>query len=149
MALYVQVVNNQLVQCIDTEPPVPVGQDGWKNAVEIKPPLVPYQQGWNGPFYNLESNPVEIVYTVYDFTIDERKGGLNSQNTSQFNQVVAIEAQKETDPDPTSHYDPAVVAVAQTRYQNIRDEIDAATTQEQCDIIQEELNAFVPPTKVI
>ena len=145
MALYVQVVNGQLAQCWDTPPPVPVGTDGWKNAVEIKPDLVPYRQGWNGPFYRLELDPAEIYYTVYDFTVDERKGGLDGQNTQQFNQVVAYETKKETDPDPDSHYDPAVVAEYQLRYQQIRDEIVAATTQDECDTIQAELNAFVPP----
>jgi hypothetical protein len=148
MALYVQVVNGALAQCWDTPPPVPVGTDGWKNAIEIKPELVPYRQGWNGPFYRLELDPAEIYYTVYDFTVDERKGGLTGQNTMQFNQVVAFEAKKETDADPDSHYDPAVVAVAQTRYENIRTQIDAATTQDECDAIQEELNAFVPPQAV-
>ena len=148
MALYAQVVNNQLAQCWDTTPPVPVGQDGWKNAIEIKPDLVPYRQGWNGPFYRLELDPAEIYYTVYDFTVDERKGGLTSQNTMQFNQVVAFEAQKETDPDPDSHYDPAVVAAAQTRYEEIRVQIAAATTQDECDAIQEELNQFVPPKAI-
>ena len=148
MALYVQIVNGQLAQCWDTTPPVPVGTDGWKNAIEIKPALVPYRQGWNGPFYRLELDPAEIYYTVYDFTVDERKGGMNGQNTSQFNQVVAFETKKETDSYPDSHYDPAVVEVAQLRYQQIRDEITAATTQDELDAIQEQLNNFVPPQAV-
>lgn len=148
MALYVQVVNGQLAQCWDTPPPVPVGTDGWKNAIEIKPELVPYRQGWNGPFYRLELDPAEIYYMVYDFTVDERKGGMNGQNTSQFNQVVAFEVRKETDSNPDSHYDPAVVATAQTRYEDIRTQIVAATTQDELDVIQEELNAFVPPQAV-
>lgn len=148
MSLYVQVIDGNLAQCWDTPPPVPVGTDGWKDAIEIRPTLIPYRQGWNGPFYRLELDPAEIYYTVYDFTVDERKGDLNSQNTIQFNQVVAFEAQKETDSNPDSHYDPAVVAAAQTRYEDIRSQIIAATTQEECDAIQEELNAFVPPQAV-
>lgn len=146
MSLYIQVIDGNLAQCWDTPPPVPVGTDGWKNAIEIRPALIPYRQGWNGPFYRLELDPAEIYYTVYDFTVDERKGGLDSQNTLQFNQVVAFETKKETDPDPNTHYDPVVVAAAQNRYQDIRDQIAAATTQEECDAIQEELNSFVPPT---
>ena len=145
MALYVQVVNGQLAQCWDTPPPVPVGTDGWKNAIEIKPELVPYRQGWNGPFYRLNLDPAEIYYTVYDFTVDERKGGMYGQNTMQFNQVVAYETKKETDDNPDSHYDPAVVAEYQVRFQNIRSEIDAAVTMDELDPIQAELDAFVPP----
>jgi len=148
MALYVQVVNGQMAQCIDTTPPVPVGQDGWRNAVEIKPTPIPYHQGLNGPVYDCTKDPVEIVWTVFDFTVDDRKSSQNGQNTSQFNQVVAFETRKETDPDPDSHYDPAVVAAAQTRYQDLRDQIAAATTNEELDVTQQELNNFVPPQAV-
>ena len=35
MALYVQIIDGQVAQCIDTVPPSPIGTDGWKNAVEI------------------------------------------------------------------------------------------------------------------
>lgn len=142
---YVQVVNGQMAQCIDTPPPVPVGQDGWKNAIEVKPALIPYHQYYEGPVYMCDLDPVEIVWTVHDFTVEQRKGGLDSQNSSQFNATVAYEAQKETDSNPDSHYDPAVVAAAQTRYETIRAEIAAATTQEECDAIQAELNNWTPP----
>ena len=142
---YVQVINGQMAQCIDTPPPVPVGQDGWKNAIEVKPALVPYQQYYEGPVYHCDLDPVEIVWTVHDFTVEQRKGGLDSQNSSQFNATVTYEAQKETDSNPDSHYDPAVVAAAQTRYETIRTEIAAATTQEECDTIQAELNNWTPP----
>lgn len=148
MSLYVQVVNGQMAQCIDTYPPVPVGQDGWKNAIEIKPTPIPYYQGLNGPFYDCAKDPVEIVWTTYDFTIDDRKSSQNSQNTAQFNQVVAYEVSKETDSDPTSHYDPAVVAAAQQRYESLRAQIAVATTNEELDVTQAELNNFVPPQVV-
>ena len=145
MSLYVQVVQGKMAQCIDTTPPAPVGQDGWKNAIEILPTPIPYRQGLSGPEYLCDKDPVEVVWTIYDFTIDERKSSQNGQNTAQFNQVVAYETKKETDPDPDSHYDPVVVADAQARFQRIRDQINAAATNEELDVTQEELNAFVPP----
>jgi len=141
MALYVQVVNNQMAQCIDTTPPVPVGQDGWTNAVEIKPTPVPYRQGLNGPVYDCSKNPVEIVWTVFDYDIPTRKNSQLGQASGQFNQVVAQQTALETDSNPDSHYDPAVVAAAQTRYQDLRDQINAATTQDELDVTQAELNA--------
>ena len=140
MALYVQVVNNQMAQCIDTTPPVPVGQDGWKNAIEIKPTPVPYRQGLNGPVYDCSKDPVEIVWTVFDYDIPTRKNSQLGQNTSQYNQVVAQQVALETNGNPDDHYDPAVVAAAQTRFQNLRDQINAATTQEELDVTQAELN---------
>ena len=144
--LYVQVVNGEMGQCWDTPPPVPVGQDGWKYAIEIIPTTIPYQQGLNGPVYDCTKDPVEIVWTVYEISIDSRKSDMKGQNASQFNQVVAYEAQTETDGNPNTHYDAQVVADAQTRYERINVEITAATTQDQLDVIQQELNAFVPPS---
>jgi hypothetical protein len=141
MALYVQVVNNQMAQCIDTTPPVPVGQDGWKNAIEIKPTPVPYRQGLNGPVYDCSKDPVEIVWTVFDYDIPTRKNSQLGQNSSQFNQVVAQQAALETDGNPDSHYDAAVVAAAQARYEDLNVQINAATTQEELDVTQAELNS--------
>lgn len=140
MPLYVQIVNNTMAQCIDTPPPVPVGQDGWKNAVEAKPAIIQGRQYYEGPFYNCLVDPVEISWTVNDMTVDERKGGMYSQNTIQLNQTVAAEDKKGTDADPT------VAAAAQTRYQNINTELDAATTMDALDTIQTELNNWTPPT---
>jgi hypothetical protein len=141
MALYVQVVNNQMAQCIDTTPPVPVGQDGWKNAVEIKPTPVPYRQGLNGPVYDCSKDPVEIVWTVFDYDIPTRQSSQLGQNTSQYNQVVAGQVALETNANPDDHYDPAVVAAAQARYESLRTQINAATTQEELDVTQAELNS--------
>ena len=140
MALYVQVVNGTMAQCIDTPPPVPVGQGGWKNAIEIKPTPIPYQQGLNGPVYLCDKDPVEIVWTLFEFTIDEQKGGKYAQAAQQFDAVVAAQVALETNSNPDDHYDPAVVAAAQTRYEAIRAQIDVATTQEQLDEIQRELD---------
>ena len=141
MALYVQVVNNQMAQCIDTTPPVPVGQDGWKNAVEIKPTPVPYRQGLNGPVYDCSKDPVEIVWTVFDYDIPTRQSSQLGQNTSQYNQVVAGQVALETNSNPDDHYDPAVVAAAQARFEDLRTQINAATTQEELDVTQAELNS--------
>ena len=140
MALYVKVVNNQMAQCIDTTPPVPVGQDGWKNAVEIKPTPAPYRQGLNGPVYDCSKDPVEITWTLFDFTIEEQKGGKSAQAASQFNAVVVGQVALETNSNPADHYDPAIVAAAQTRYETIKGQIDVATTQEHLDTIQQELD---------
>ena len=144
--LYVQVVNGEMAQCWDTIPPVPVGQDGWRYAVEIIPTVIPYQQGLNGPVYDCTKDPVEIVWTIYEIPMDSRKSSMKGQNSSQFNQVVAYEAQTETDGNPNTHYDAQVVADAQTRYELINVEITNATTQAELDTIQTQLDNFVPPS---
>lgn len=140
MAFYVQVIDGQMAQCINTEPPVPVGQDGWKNAIEIKPIPIPYQQGLNGPAYLCDKDPVEIVWTLFEFTIDEQKGGKYAQAAQQFDAIVAGQVALETNSNPEDHYDPAAVADAQARYESIKAQIDVATTQEQLNAIQQELD---------
>ena len=145
--LYVQVVNGEMAQCWDTPPPVPVGQDGWKLAVEVKPEIIQNRQGLNGPVFDLSKDPVEIVWTVFDISVADRKSGLQGQNSGQFSQVVAFQAQTETDGDPDTHYDAVAVSDAQTRYQLLKTEIEAAKTHAKLDTLQEQLNTFVPPTK--
>jgi len=141
MSLYVQVVNNQMAQCQDTPPPVPVGQDGWKNAIEIRPTPIPYRQGLNGPVYECSKDPVEIVWTLYDLDVPTRQVSQLGQNTSQYCEVVRQQTALEVNNNPDDHYDPVIVAAAQARYQNLRTQINAATTQEELDVTQVELNS--------
>ena len=145
--LYVQVVNGEMAQCWDTVPPVPVGQDGWKLAVEVKPEIIQNRQGLNGPVFDLSKDPVEIVWTAFDISVADRKSGLQGQNSGQFSQVVAFQAQTETDSDPDTHYDAVAVSDAQTRYQLLKTEIESALSHDELDVLQEQLNTFVPPTK--
>ena len=141
MSLYVQVIDNKMAQCIDTTPPVPIGQDGWKNAIEICPTPVPYRQGLNGPVYDCSKDPVEIVWTVYDLDIPARKISQLDENKFQFNNVVSQQVALEHNINPDDHYDPAIVATAQARYEDLRTQIKAATTQEELDVTQAQLNS--------
>ena len=76
MSHYVQVVNGEMVHCWDSPPPVPVGQDGWRNAIEINPPLIPHRQYYSGHHFDISKDPVEIVWTVTDISVADRKNGL-------------------------------------------------------------------------
>ena len=71
MSLYVQIVNGQVAQCIDSTPPSPVGTDGWKNAVEVRPTIVPNRQGYTAHTFDLTTDPVQIVYGVFDISVME------------------------------------------------------------------------------
>jgi hypothetical protein len=78
---------------------------------------------------------------VFDYDIPTRKNSQLGQNSGQFNQVVAQQSALETDGNPDTHYDATVVATAQVRYQDLRDQINAATTQEELDVTQAALNS--------
>ena len=85
-------------------------QDGWKNAIEVRPDIAQGRQYYEGPFFNCTVDPVEISWTVHDLSVADRQGGLVGQNNMQFQQVVNAQARLQTSPDSTQKYDPTVVA---------------------------------------
>ena len=46
MSLYVRIENDQVKDCWDTPPAEGVGNNGWKNAIEIRPTIIPDRQGY-------------------------------------------------------------------------------------------------------
>ena len=93
MSLFVQVVNEEVKQVWDTQPPA--GEEGWKSAVEVKPDLTAERQVYDGHTFDISVDPVQIVYAVRDITVDERKGSLIGQAQAAYRSVVQAEMQKE------------------------------------------------------
>ena len=95
MSLFVQVVNGEVAQVWDTQPPA--GEAGWKSAVEVHPEITDGKQIYTGHTFDLTADPVEIVYGVEDLTIAQRKEGLISQAKSAYQQVANEQTQLEVD----------------------------------------------------
>ena len=93
MALYVKVVDNEVTQVWDTQPPE--GEAGWKSAVEVRPDITDGKQIYTAHTFDLTADPVEIVYGVEDLTIAQRKEGLISQAKSAYQQVANEQTQLE------------------------------------------------------
>lgn len=74
--LYVQVINDAVKHCWDTKPTEGVGNNGWKEAVEVRPNIVAGRQRYAAHTFDITKDPVEIVYPVIDITVDERKAGM-------------------------------------------------------------------------
>jgi len=129
MALYVKVVNNQVVECWDTPPADGVGNNGWMNAVEVRPTITPNRQGYTAHTFDLTKNPVEIVYGTFDISVDDRKSSMKSAASFAFQQVVNQQAQK------GSAYDASAVATALSAMQTREAAIDACTTHDQLDAL--------------
>ena len=129
MSLFVQIVNNEVKQCWDTPPPDGVGNNGWKNAVEIRPNIIANRQGYTSHHFDLSTDPVQIVYGTFDITVDERKGGMKANAGFEFQRVIQEQAR-----DP-SKYDPAAVAAAQAAVAPKIAAIDAATTHDELDAL--------------
>jgi len=125
--LYVRIQNNEVVQCWDTQPPV--NEDGWKEAIEVRPDIIPHRQGYTAHVFDITKTPVEIVYGTFDITVDERKGGMIANASFAFQQVIQEQAR-----DPLK-YDPAAVTAAHEAIQPKIDAINAATTHDELDAL--------------
>lgn len=131
--LFVKIVNNEVTQCWDTQPPA--GESGWKSAIEVRPALTPHRQMYTAHHFDITKDPVEIVWGVQDISPEDRKGGMRSQAAAAFQQVVQEEMRKEVDEFPETRYDAAVVDAARVAFENKVTAINACTTHEQLDAL--------------
>jgi hypothetical protein len=127
MSLYVRIQNNAVAAVWDTAPPA--DQDGWKSAVEVRPAIVAHRQGYTAHTFNLNTDPVQIVYGTYDISVADRKGSMIANASSNFQQVVHEQLS-----DPST-YDAAAVAAAQAAIAPRVADIEAATTHDELDAL--------------
>ena len=129
MSLYVQIVNGEVKQCWDTPPSEGVGNNGWKNAVEVRPAITAHRQGYTAHTFDISKDPVEIVYGTFDISVDERKGGMKGNAQFEFQRVVNQQAS-----NPVTYDASAIEAARQTMVAK-QAAIDAATTHDELDAL--------------
>lgn len=125
--LHVRIQNNEVTDVWDTLPPA--NQDGWKDAIEVRPAIIANRQGYTAHTFDISKTPVEIVYGTFDITVDERKSGMISNASFAFQQVLQEQAR-----DPLK-YDPAAVAEAQAAVAPRVVAIETATTHDELDAL--------------
>ena len=74
MPLWVKVSNDVVVQCWDTPPPA--GDEGWREAIEVRPPVTAYREVYGQHYFDLTKTPVEIVWPVEAVSIEDRKADM-------------------------------------------------------------------------
>lgn len=129
MALYVRIENNEVKDVWDTPPAEGVGNNGWKNAVEVRPAITPNRQGYTAHTFNLSTDPVQIVYGVFDITVDDRKAGMKANAQFQFQQAVRQASQD------MANFDANVITAAKAAAEAKVAAIEAATTHDELDAI--------------
>ena len=132
MALYVQIIDGQVAQCIDTVPPSPIGTDGWKNAVEVKPTIDFNKQRYDGHTWDLTKDPVEIVYATATFTLDERKNQMIIRANAP---VMELTMEQNFAKQANQAFDATKLTAAQATANTLITQINAATTDAQLDAI--------------
>ena len=73
MTIWVKVSNDTVVQCWDTPPPA--GEEGWREAIEVRPPVTAYREVYGQHYFDLTKTPVEIVWPIEAVSIEDRKAG--------------------------------------------------------------------------
>jgi hypothetical protein len=130
MSLFAKVVNNEVKQVWDTQPPA--GESGWKSAVEVKPDITANRQTYDGHTFDISVDPVQIVYAVKDITVDDRKGGLIGAAKSTYQQVANEQTRLETE---DASGDTTAVSTAKDVKDASIAAINACTTHDELDAL--------------
>jgi hypothetical protein len=129
MTHYVQVLNGEVKQVWDTPPGEGVGNNGWKNAVEVRPAITAHRQGYTAHRFDITTDPVQIIWDTYDISASDRKNGMKSNAGFTFQQVVNEQAR-----NPET-YDAAAIETARQAMITKQAAIDACTTHDELDAL--------------
>jgi hypothetical protein len=127
--LYVRVVEGAVTDVWDRAPEEGVGNNGWKNAVEVKPTIIPNRQGYTAHTFDLTKDPVEIVYGVYDISVGDRKSSMSGNANIEFQSFVQRKSANPT------NMNVAEITDAHTAMMAKLDAINACTTHDELDAL--------------
>lgn len=129
MTHYVQILNGEVKQVWDTAPSEGVGNNGWKNAVEVRPTITAGRQGYTAHRFDLTTDPVQIIWDTYEISVADRKSGMSSNAGFEFTMVVNQQAR-----NPAT-YDADAIETARQAMIAKQAAIEACTTHDQLDAI--------------
>ena len=129
MTHYVRVENGEVKDVWDTPPAEGVGNNGWKNAVEVRPAITAHRQGYTAHRFDLTTDPVQIIWDTYNITVADRKAGMIANANMGFQMEMQRQAMN------PANYDPAALAAAQAAIAPKVAAINAATTHDDLDAL--------------
>jgi hypothetical protein len=135
MTHFVRVENGEVKDVWDTPPAEGVGHNGWRNAVEIRPTLIPNRQRYTAHSFDLNSDPIQIVWGTIDITVEERKSSMKNKFKQEFRQVVDQQTDLQLSDNPNEQLDVSVVETARQTMLTKEAAVDAATTHEDLDAL--------------
>lgn len=135
MTHYVQVLNGEVKQVWDTAPPEGVGNNGWKNAVEVRPAITAHRQGYGSHSFDITTDPVQIIWSTFNITVSDRKNSMKANAGFTFERVVIEQARLQLSPVESEQYDATAVETARQAMIAKQAAIDAATTHDQLDAL--------------
>jgi hypothetical protein len=137
MSLYVKVVNGLVVQVWDTPPSDPIGTNGWFNAVEIIPELIPNRQTHGQVTFDTTQDPVVISREVIELTFEQCKEILAGNNEQLYSRFLEIASKN------PAIFTAEEISATRAKANSNRENIAAATTFEQLDsLVIQEISLF-------
>lgn len=114
----------------DSPPPVPVGVDGWRNAVFANQVIDQKKQRFGETLYDLNQDPVVISSQIIDYTPEERKEVLISINNTEFDYIITTVSKA-----------PSILTTEELRgirekAANNKSKIESCSTHQQLDDLQ-------------
>jgi hypothetical protein len=129
MTHFVQILNDEVKHVWDTAPPEGVGNNGWKNAIEVRPDIISGRQGYTAHRFDITTDPVQIIWDTYDISVADRKNSMKSNTVGVFQ--IAIDQQAR---NPLT-YDATAIETARQAMLARQAAIDACTTHDELDAI--------------
>ena len=129
MTHFVRVENGEVKDVWDTAPAEGVGNNGWRNAIEVRPSIQAGRQGYTAHRFDLNTDPVQIIWDTYEISVDERKAGMKANAGFEFQQVVNQQAR-----NPET-FDAAAIETARQAMVTKQAAIEAATTHDALDAL--------------
>jgi hypothetical protein len=126
MSLNIRIENGEVKDVWDTPPD---SRPGWKSAIEVRPAITPHRQYYTGHTFDLTKDPVEIVYSVADVNVADRKESMKQEAAMSFNMLFRQQANN------PSTYDPVALQAAKDSIAPKIAAIDACTTHDQLDAL--------------
>ena len=119
--MWVKVSNDVVVQCWDTPPPA--GDEGWRDAIEVRPPVTQYHEVYGQHYFDLTKTPVEIVWPIEAVSIEDRKADMLSH--AEFLSKKGEPGTNEADFDPVAAQALYLTRVAAIEAAQTHDDLDA------------------------
>lgn len=126
MSLYVRIENGEVKDCWDTPPD---DRPGWKNAIEVRPTIIPHRQYYTSHTWDLTKDPVEAVYGIVDVSVADRKEQMKDNVQMEFVMLFRQQAQ-----NPFT-YDAVALQAARDAVAPKQAAIDACTTHDELDTL--------------
>ena len=121
MPMWVKVSNDVVVQCWDTPPPA--GEDGWRDAIEVRPTVTAYREVYGQHYFDLTKTPVEIVWPVEAVSVEDRKVSMLAH--AEFLSKKGEPGTNEADFDPVAAQALYLTRVAAIEAAQTHDDLDA------------------------